>query len=105
MGVDVSHRVVYGVVVDVDGDLIEEMDDEGISYICRECPDELVLGVSLFDSGSHRRDWDGDSFVKLSLDSLEPKKQKYIKKFKKHIPKHAHLLDRPWSLLSFVNYT
>lgn len=58
----------------------------------------------------HFEDWsevfeDGDDFTEIDLSTLADREEKYKQEFVAKFPTFAHLMDRPFKLMTFVHYS
>lgn len=78
MGVDVRAISIYGIKIDYDKKLAERIDEldhykwESDPHILVDgmCGEYMILGPVLFNSGSHRWDFEGDTYKSYSVTDI-----------------------------------
>ena len=115
MGVDTRFMTMYGVKTD----WIDEFSDayeEAYSadgYHGAKLPhvvmdgmmgEYMVFGESILETESMR--WEAPcGFVEVDVNDLDKDREAYIKHFTETFPAFAHLVDKPWKVISFVHYS
>ena len=115
MGVDTYFMTMYGVKTDWTDefsdayeDAYSDSDDNGarLPHVVMDgmMGEYVVFGVSLLETESMR--WEAPSgFVEVDINDLDKDREAYIKHFTETFPAFAHLVDKPWKVISFVHYS
>lgn len=107
MGISTNFYTVYGVKIAWHDAFSEAYcdiyDNCDLSVILDGMGGEyMVLGHVLFDSGDLRWGFEnGDDFVKTNPQDLTKLEETYREKFAEIFPQFQHLLEQPFSILSF----
>ena len=124
MGIDTRVFTVYGVRHKTDdykeffhryNELVDPSSDDAKVWIPEELPSiiwegldykSFVLGTVLFRTSSFRWDFTaGDISVSIGLWQLEHYEDAYKQQFREHFPDFVELVNRPFKILSFINFS
>ncbi len=113
MGISTNVYTYYGIKVERYDEAFSKAYDE--KYDDPQCPNVLfdgidaeymILGKCLFDSGDFRWDMeDGDDLQEIDLAQLPKYEIEYKEKFRKFFPEFAHLVDKPFKIMTFTHYS
>lgn len=112
MGVSTNFYTMCGIKTEWLDDFAEAYDDV---YDDKDTPfvlmdgmggEYFVFGNILYDSGDARWGFeDGDDFTEIDLSTLADREEKYKQEFIAKFPTFAHLMDRPFKLMTFAHYS
>lgn len=108
MGVDTNFVTFYGVKAEWDDDF---NDDYNEMYDSDEldlevifdgmCCKYMLLGQLL----CYMSPYSNQDTVEVNFDKLAEQKQRFIERFTELFPKHVHLIDKEWKVISLIHYT
>jgi len=115
MGVDTYFMTMYGVKTDWYEDFSDAYEEAysadgyhgaNLPHVVQDgmMGEYMVFGVSLLETESMR--WEAPSgFVEVDIGELDKDREAYIKHFTETFPDFAHVVDKPWKVISFVHYS
>lgn len=116
MGINTHYYTVYGVKVEFNDELNEELHSENLYDIIHDSEqldiiadgmgaEYMIIGKILFDSGDLRWGDIIDTFVEINIEHLPAMKELATEQFMNHFPSYGYMLDNEWKLMTLVHYS
>jgi hypothetical protein len=108
MGVEMRFLSIYGIKIEWDDDLAEEINyDKNDPHILVDGMggDYLILGPVLFDSGSDRDGFEGDALVAIEPYIAEKRWKEWKGKFREKFNRFSGYLDEEPKFITLMHCT